>query len=150
MSQFLMKTMLQQKHYKNKFFQKRHFTTFKLQYPKVYPDYLGYMIDSSLSDREHIKMIFTSFRKNMMVFKSLVKVRKIEILLRLFRTFVQPSLHSLEFIDKFTPANVQRYDYLVQKFLGVKNVAFRNLVKENPWISLENQLKYAKIRYDEI
>ena len=108
------------------------------------------MIDSSLSDREHVRMIFTGFRKNILIFKSLVKVRKLEILLRLARTFIIPKLHSLEFVNQFTPANISRYEYLIGKFLGVNNEKLQLLLIEHPWLDISTQLKYAQHRYKEI
>ena len=108
------------------------------------------MVDSSLSDREHIRMIFTSFRKNILVFKSLVKVRKLEILLRLARTFIIPKLHSLEFVNQLTPANISRYEYLIGRFLGVKSEKLQVLLRQHPWLDISTQLKYAQLRYDEV
>ena len=108
------------------------------------------MVDSSLSDREHVRMIFTSFRKNILIFKSLVKVRKIEILLRLARTFIIPKLHSLEFVNQLTPANISRYEYLIGRFLGVKSEKLQLLLSEHPWLDISTQLKYAKLRHADI
>ena len=84
-----------------------------------------------------------------MVFKSLIKVRNLDILLKLFRTFIQPTLHSLEFVDRFSDANLSRYDYLVAIFLGIKVSELKSLYQKHSWLSLEKQLEYAKIRYNE-
>ena len=73
-----------------------------LEYVKEYK-YLGYIINSSFSDKAHTQQIFSKFSRTVPFFKLCLKERSIKLLLKLTRMFLLPTLHSLEFVQKFTP-----------------------------------------------
>ena len=89
--------------------------------------YLGFTIDSGLTDTAHVKCIFTKFRKAIMVFKSTVRVSKLTLLKRLARTYILPTLYNLEFIQKFSDANISRYDFLMARFFNVNKEKFDSI-----------------------
>ena len=107
------------------------------------------MVDSSLSDTAHTRMIFTKFRKALLVFKSVVKVSKLHLLLRFSRVYIQPTLHSLEFVSKFSTAQHQRYQYMMAKFFNTDIDGFKSLSEKFKWLDLANMLDAAKRRYDQ-
>ena len=112
--------------------------------------YLGFTIDSNLTDSAHIRDIFTKFRKAILIFKSTVRVSKVTLLKRFARTYILPTLHSLEFVQKFSTANISRFDFLMAKFFNVDKAKFDTIRGDTRWLSLPKILEDAQKRFEDI
>ena len=113
--------------------------------------YLGFTISSSLSDAAHTREIFSKFSKAVAIFKSSVKISKKCLLLRFARTYLLPTLHNLEFVNKVTKAQHGRFLYNLRKIFNLKSEQdLENFRGGFRWLFLENMLEDARKRYDQI
>ena len=113
--------------------------------------YLGFTISSSLSDAAHTRDMFAKFAKSVAIFKSSVKVSKKCLLLRFARTYLLPTLHNMEFVSKFSNGQYQKFDYTLRKIFNLRSPEeLQRFRQGHSWLFLENLLKNAQNRYDQI
>ena len=84
-----------------------------------------------------------------MIFKSTVRVSNICLLKRFARTYIIPTLYSLEFVQKFSDANIARFDFLLAKFFNVDLDMLDGIRGTARWLSLPKILEDAHQRYEE-
>ena len=113
--------------------------------------YLGYLITSSLSDSAHVREIFSKFSRTIAIFKASVKVSKKCLLLRFARTYLLPCLHNLEFVNKITSSQRQRFKFCLRKIFNLRSdeelEKFRKGIR---WLYFDNILHDAHERYKQI
>ena len=85
-----------------------------------------------------------------MIFKSTVKVTRKSLLMRFARTYIIPTLHSLEFVDRFNSAQISRFNYLVCKFFNARVERLQEIRGNIRWLDLEKILEDAHKRYEQI
>ena len=110
--------------------------------------YLGFLLSSSLSCDDHVELSLRKFRKAIYSFKSSIKTRKRCLLVRFARTYIIPTISGLEFVEQLKSAYIQRFNFLLTKFFGLRTVAqLEELRKQHSFLYLENQHKWARQRY---
>ena len=111
--------------------------------------YLGFLLNSALSSRDHMQLLLRKLRKSITIFNACINIRKRPLLLRFARTYIVSILHGLEFVPTVTAAQCSRFDFLMTKFFKLRTVQkFQNFRKKFEWLNLVNLQKAARKRYE--
>ena len=110
--------------------------------------YLGFAISNSLATATHMQQILSKLRKTIAIFGASVNIRKRALLLRFARTYIMPTMHNLEFVPRITKSNIQRFNFLMTRFLKLRSVdKLHDLQRNYKWLKLETLHSDARRRY---
>ena len=68
----------------------------------------------------------------------------------MYSTHCPQSTRVVEFVQKFSSANISRFDFLLAKFFNVDTTKFESIRAGIRWLSLPKILEDAQERYEEI
>ena len=108
--------------------------------------YLGFKLNQSLDDSDHLRHTLSSLRKRIFNFTNRIKISSTSVRLRLIRTYVLSGFYGLEFIQKIPKNQVARYYYLLSILLRTPTKTVQNFLEKNPWLDLKNILEDASAR----
>jgi len=111
--------------------------------------FLGFSLTTTLASDDHMDDILRKLRVAILSFKCTMRIRKLSILLRIARTFIVPTLHNLDFVERLKNAHITKFEYLMATFFGVKVQNLDSIRQGKKWLYLQDIHAEARRRYEQ-
>lgn len=109
--------------------------------------YLGYTLNNSRTDLDHLAIIFSKFRCKALTIRRFFRNTNDKTLTLLIKSYLISTLYGLELSKNFTKQYRSRYNYILSIAFGVKTSNIDQKLRKYPELQLQNVHKKASCRY---